>query len=114
MWIVYVYYIIYIMFSLVFVGSLVTFLIGHLLDKSNNIGDTYGKLYDYSPTGGIRLQAEKIDISLESAKAFVHAYNENPFEPDNSKAPEALRINENEDIYGELPDVDIPLFKPRL
>jgi hypothetical protein len=113
MWIVYVYYIIYIVFGLIFAGSVVMFFVGYLLDKSNNLGDTYGRLFDYSPTGSIRLIAERLDISLQSARAFVHAYNKNPFEPDNSKAPEALRINENQDIYGELPDVDIPLFKPK-
>ncbi|MBP5180407.1 MAG: hypothetical protein J6127_03855 [Clostridiales bacterium] len=113
MTIIHVYYIIYIVFSLLFAGSVVVYFIGHLLDKSNNLGDTYGRLYDYSPSGSINLIAERLDISMASANAFLEAYDENPYEQDNSKAPEALKINENEDIYGELPDVDIPLFKPK-
>ena len=88
-------------------GSL--FIVTRILDRSNNIGDSYGSFDDHCRSV-IHEEAERDDISLDEGRRYLIAYGNSPFESDNSKAPEALK--KNDDIYGELEDVDIPLFKP--
>ena len=86
------------------------FIVTKILDKSNNIGDSYGMFDDHSRSV-IYEEAPRSDIGLEEGRRYLVTFGDNPFEEsDNSKAPEALK--KNDDIYGELEDVDIPLFKP--
>lgn len=79
------------------------------LDESNNLGDSYGSFDDHCRT--VLFEEERrSDISYNEARRFLSLTGDNPFDTDATKAPEALL--KNDDIYGELEDVDIPLFKP--
>ena len=96
--------------SIIFAVAITMLIVANALNRSNNLGDTSGGFKDYSTP--IRTSLTLTDVPSEKASHFVTLYGENPFENDNSKAPEILKANEEEDIYGDLPDVDIPLFKP--
>ena len=95
---------------LIFASGITIFIIGKLINRSNNFGDNLCSFKDYSTP--IRLRAKLEDVGPERGSSFVTEFGDNPFVNDNSKAPEVLKANEEEDIYGDLPDVDIPLFVP--
>ena len=83
----------------------------NIINKSNNIGDTSGSFWDYAHN--FDSIAKRYDIGKDSARAFLIEYGDSGFDNDDSKAHAALRMNEEDDIFGELEDVDIPLFKPK-
>ncbi len=78
------------------------------LDRSNNMGDSSNTFNDHVPR--IYSESARTHESRKRANDFVLEYGRNPFENDDSKAPDMLKLND--DIYGEVEDVDIPLFKP--
>lgn len=86
------------------------FVVMTLLNKSNNIGDSYNSFDDHCKSV-IHHDAEKDDISLESGRRYLVTFGNSPFESDDSGIPDPLKANDD-DIYGELEEVDIPLFKP--
>ena len=98
--------------SVISSAGIALFVIITLLDRSNNMGDTCGRFDDYS-SHAIFLDtgSDRNDIGMEEGRRYLMNYGDNPFDMDGSEAPEMLRRNDD-DIYGELEDVDIPLFKP--
>lgn len=103
-------------FNILFVGASLFFsagvammVVAKKLSNSNNLGDFYGSFDDHAEN--FRETGTRIDISLEESRKFVAAYGDNPFINNNANVPAALK-NDEDDIYGELEEVDIPLFKP--
>ncbi|MBQ4270309.1 MAG: hypothetical protein II718_00625 [Clostridiales bacterium] len=95
---------------LIFASSISIFIVVLCLNRSNNFGDNFCGFKDYSTP--IRIRSKLVDVSEPQGSRFVTEFGDNPFKYDNSKAPEILKANEEEDIFGDLPDVDIPLFVP--
>ena len=95
---------------LIFAAGIALRIAVSMLDKSNNIGDTEGCFDDYACF--FESVAKRYDIGPDSARKFLIEFGDSGFDNDDSKAHAALRMNEDNDIYGELEDVDIPLFKP--
>ena len=104
--------ILYTVMAVVSAAGIALFVIITLLDRSNNMGDTCGRFDDYSPHAiFLDTGSDRNDIGMEEGRRYLMNYGDNPFDMDGSEAPEMLRRNDD-DIYGELEEVDIPLFKP--
>lgn len=104
------YVFMYLLFAFAAVVGGTMYIVARGLDKSNNIGDSYGMFDDYCRSI-IHFGIDRDDIGHDAAEAYLQRYGSSPFTNDDSKAPELLKMNDD-DIYGELEDVDIPLFKP--
>ena len=102
--------ILYWAFGLIMAAGFTMFVVMTLLDRSNNIGDSYNSFDDHCRST-INTNIGKNDISLEEGRRYLISYGDSPFEIDDSGIPDPLKANDD-DIYGELEELDIPLFKP--
>ena len=105
-----VFILIYILFALAAAVAGTLYIVIMILYKSNNIGDSYGSFNNYVKSD-IHSDIWRDDITWEIGRQYLIRWGESPFENDNSEAPAPLKANDD-DIYGELEEVDIPLFKP--
>ena len=103
-----VYDIIYILCAVVMALAVTLSIMAKLLSNSNNMGDSYNTFDDHVPK--IYKESSRVYDNRKRANAFVIEMGRNPYENDDSLAPDMLKLND--DLYGELEDVDIPLFKP--
>lgn len=104
------FFIMYCVLGLACAFGITLYVIMKLLNRSNNIGDSYGSFDDYSRTV-IHMEINHDDIGLDWGRMYLKTYGETNYEDNSDMMPEALKANDD-DIYGELEDVDIPLFKP--
>ena len=103
-----VYDLIYVLCAIVMALGAAMIIMSKLLNESNNLGDSSDTFDDHVPK--IYKESRRTHETQKSANDFVLEYGRNPYENDDSQAPEMLKLND--DIYGELEEVDIPLFKP--
>lgn len=108
---VFIYQFMFILSVMLLSAGIACYAVVALISKSNNLGDFFGSFWDHAYD--IKDVDSRHDISMEEGKRFVMMFGENPFLNDDSKAPDALKANmEDDDIFGELEEVNIPLFKP--
>ncbi|MBR1797433.1 MAG: hypothetical protein IJ757_05435 [Clostridiales bacterium] len=100
--------ILFVTVAVIFAVGVSLFVLSRQLNRSNNIGDSFDSFSDHS--SGLTNEFYLPNLSLEAGKRFVREHGEDPFGDKAAKVPEMLKIND--DIYGELEEVDIPLFKP--
>lgn len=105
------FYVFYYVFAVACAFGITLYIIIRLLNKSNNIGAGYGSFDEYCNTF-IHRELDLDDIGISAGRRYLWEHGESPFEDNTDAMPEALKANNNDDIYGELEEVDIPLFKP--
>lgn len=93
--------------------GITVFIICVLLDRLHNAGDTSGSLYNYSTSIDMIAASDPLIPGSNKEDVFMIYHGESHFENDNNKAPDMLKKNDD-DIYGDLEEVDIPLFKQNL
>ena len=98
---------IYILLAVLSSASITLYVIGKRLEKSNSIGDEEIEYNNYGTDPDYHASANK--ISGERIRSFMAEYAKNPFSSDGAKVWDN---DPNDDIYGDLPEVDIPLFAP--
>lgn len=81
-----------------------------VLNRLHNEGDTYGSFYNYSTSIDLQGATSPLTTLSSEEDVFMIHFGKSPFENDNTKAPDMLKKNDD-NIYGELEEVDIPLFK---
>ena len=103
-------YIVYLVSVGISSAGITLWIILAILGRFHNVGDKVGSFKDYSDA--IIPEALRNEMSRFGMQGndFLRDFGDSPFENDNEKAPHMLKKNED-DIYGDLEDVDIPLFK---
>ena len=101
---------IYIVFLALGSIGITVFIMCVLLNRFHNAGDTFGSFYNYSTSIDMIARTDPLIPGNTKEDTFMVFFGKSPFENDNAKAPDMLKKNED-DIYGELEEVDIPLFK---
>lgn len=91
-----------------FAVSLTMFIITRMLEKNNDIGNTKGKIRDYNK--GVRYISTMDRMGFSAQSKFMKTYGRNPFETDNFDM--FSENEENGDDFEDIPDIDIPVFKP--
>lgn len=102
---------IYIVFLALGSIGITVFIMCVLLNRFHNAGDTFGSFYNYSTSIDMIAGTDPLIPGSNKEDVFMIYHGESHFENDNNKAPDMLKKNDD-DIYGELEEVDIPLFKP--
>ena len=102
---------IYIVFAALGSIGITVFIMCVLLNRFHNAGDTFGSFYNYSTSIDMIAGTDPLIPGNTKEDTFMVFFGKSPFENDNTKAPDMLKKNDD-DIYGELEEVDIPLFKP--
>lgn len=97
---------------IVFAVFLTAAIVINLVIKTNEFGLDEAHLDDYSD--GIRYEAMHNRLDVYSMDSFMRIYRYDPYSEDTEEQPPVPSILQDDpnDIYGELEEVDGPLFKP--
>ncbi len=101
-WVLYVY-------AFVLGTAITLMIITKLIERSNAISGIPVSFDEYSP--GVHYHAERDRADRSVLGFFMSEHAKSPFGDDDSSNTDGWD-NSEDDIYGDLPEVDIPLFKP--
>ena len=94
-------------FGLFFGYGVSLYIFAGLLDRSNNMGDTLCNFDHYCP-GEIHYERMADNVSKDSKDSFIREYGVDPVDEPDKK----VEITDDEAQYEDIPDIDIPIFKP--